>query len=401
MIPEDASTDQGVEFADDEDAADYAGLNQNEFSDAVLWGTDWTVETLLTQIARKSIEISPQFQRRDAWSRPAKSKFIESIILGLPIPQIVLAERKEKRGSYLILDGKQRLLSLAQYAGILSDSENNAFGLSGLEILTNLKRQKYRAMAGNPAFEPYLSSFHSHTIRAIVIRNWPNVSFLHLVFQRLNTGSLKLSPQELRQAVTPGPFLDFADSVALKSDLLHALLGLKAADSRMRDTELLVRYISFQLRLSNYRGRMKDFIDESCAYFNTNWLEYADNIEVVCKNFEGSISLLFDVFGENLVSRRKGSPQFNRSIFDALSYYTSQAGVPELMREHREAVKIAYNNVTEDLDFQAAVESDTAGLPHTYDRLRIWGIALGTAIGKPVKVPTAVKDGENFVKIEP
>lgn len=182
---------EDVEFAEDDDLGDYSELNQNSFSQAVLWGTDWTVDTLLNQIERKNIDISPQFQRRDAWTRQAKSRFIESVILGLPIPQIVLAERKQQRGTYLILDGKQRLLSLAQYAGIMKDSKNNSFSLSGLEILDDLKGVGLKRLRASPGLESYATSFGSHTIRAIVIRNWPSIGFLHLVFQRLNTGSLK------------------------------------------------------------------------------------------------------------------------------------------------------------------------------------------------------------------
>ena len=79
------------------------------FSDAVLHSSDWTVETLFSQLKRKNIDINPRFQRRDAWDSGKKSRFIESIILGLPIPQIVLAERKGERGRYIVLDGKQRL----------------------------------------------------------------------------------------------------------------------------------------------------------------------------------------------------------------------------------------------------------------------------------------------------
>src|SRR5476651_6598 len=82
--------------------------NRLTFSQAVVWGTDWTTETILSQLKRGNIELNPAFQRRDAWGRAGKSKFIESLILGLPIPQIILAESKEKRGTFIVIDGKQR-----------------------------------------------------------------------------------------------------------------------------------------------------------------------------------------------------------------------------------------------------------------------------------------------------
>ncbi|MGN6930399.1 DUF262 domain-containing protein, partial [Neisseria sp. P0015.S010] len=76
---------------------------------------DWTTETIIRQIEKGNIILNPDFQRRDAWNKKKKSQFIESLILGLPIPQIVLAESKDQKGKYIVLDGKQRLLSLRQF----------------------------------------------------------------------------------------------------------------------------------------------------------------------------------------------------------------------------------------------------------------------------------------------
>src|SRR5699024_7772964 len=98
------------QFIEDEDQReteeDIVGLDQALFSSAVVSGNDWTTETLINQINKGNILLNPDFQRRDAWDKKRKSRFIESLILGLPIPQIVLAESKERRGSYIVLDGK-------------------------------------------------------------------------------------------------------------------------------------------------------------------------------------------------------------------------------------------------------------------------------------------------------
>ncbi len=96
---------------------------------AVVFGTDWTAATLIDQLRRGNIKLDPIFQRRDAWNPERKSRFIESIVLGLPVPQIVLAEDKSDRGSFLVIDGKQRLLSLQQFAGITNDPTQSALAL--------------------------------------------------------------------------------------------------------------------------------------------------------------------------------------------------------------------------------------------------------------------------------
>ncbi|MGZ8225662.1 MAG: DUF262 domain-containing protein [Methylococcaceae bacterium] len=95
-----------------ENEEDIGNLDQNLFSPAGVSGNDWTTETIISQIKKGNIQLNPDFQRRDAWDKSRKSRFIESLILGLPVPQIVLAESKERRGAYIVLDGKQRLLSI-------------------------------------------------------------------------------------------------------------------------------------------------------------------------------------------------------------------------------------------------------------------------------------------------
>ena len=82
-----------IEFIEEDDA-ELESSQVAKFSQAVLYSTDWTVETIIAQLERGNIDLNPRFQRRDAWSLKGKSRFIESVILGLPIPQIVLAEKK-------------------------------------------------------------------------------------------------------------------------------------------------------------------------------------------------------------------------------------------------------------------------------------------------------------------
>jgi hypothetical protein len=200
-----------VNFADDQEDDLDATPAPDRFRDAVLYGTDWTVRTLLQQIEQGNIDLSPDFQRRDAWSARNKSRFIESVALQLPIPQIVLAERKEQRGTYLVLDGKQRLLTLAQFAGDLPDDhplwdeskKASALRLSGLRVLTDLNGKTYRDVTALADLAQIRTQFDNHTIRSALIRNWPDEDYLYEVFIRLNTGSARLSPQELRCAA-PG-----------------------------------------------------------------------------------------------------------------------------------------------------------------------------------------------------
>src|SRR5262252_5350782 len=129
-----------LEFEDESDDQDVAEQLAPRAVAAVVSGTDWTTETIVSQLKRGNIQLNPRFQRRDAWKRDRKSRFIESLIVGLPIPQIALAESKQDRGKFIVLDGKQRLLAILQFWG-LGDGANNAYALSGLTLRGDLKQK--------------------------------------------------------------------------------------------------------------------------------------------------------------------------------------------------------------------------------------------------------------------
>lgn len=148
-------------FDDDKDDEVDQKQDPNLFSSAVLWSTDWTVKTIIQQIEDRNIDLNPNFQRRDAWSSKTKNRYLESVALQIPIPQIVLAEKSEQRGTYIVLDGKQRLLTLAQFAADLDSDhparlvskKQNSIKLSGLEILTDLNGKTYDDIAADPSLK--------------------------------------------------------------------------------------------------------------------------------------------------------------------------------------------------------------------------------------------------------
>ena len=72
-------------------------IDLSRFNQAVIWGTDWTTETIAGQLKKGNIDLNPSFQRRDAWSEQEKSKLIESLMLGFPVPPIILAENKDRK----------------------------------------------------------------------------------------------------------------------------------------------------------------------------------------------------------------------------------------------------------------------------------------------------------------
>eukprot|EP00759_Apiculatamorpha_spiralis_P047630 PhF_6_TR43185/c0_g1_i1/m.66180 len=133
-----------------EDAGDL-DLQPDWFVGPTLWGTDWTAETVISQLTRGNINLNPRYQRRNAWTPARKSLFIESLILGLPIPQIILAEERGQRGRFIVIDGKQRLLAIRQFASAADDAVFPQLKLSGLTDRTELNGVTYDRLRTDPA----------------------------------------------------------------------------------------------------------------------------------------------------------------------------------------------------------------------------------------------------------
>lgn len=375
-----------LEFDDEADDEDVSEELKPGAVAAVVSGTDWTTETIVSQLKRGNIQMNPRFQRRDAWKPDRKSRFIESLIVGLPIPQIVLAESKAERGKFIVLDGKQRLLSILQFWG-LGEGGRNAFRLSGLTLRPDLSRKSFTDLSRRPELEADYNALCNQPIRTVVIKSWRDTDFLHTVFLRLNTGSVTLSPQELRQALLPGPFSDYIDETAGESLGLRRVLRRSSPDPRMRDTEILARFLAFRFFADRYPGRMKAFLDDTFESFNADWSRYGPLTVAAVSEFEAGVESLLSVFGQEL-ARKPGSAQFNRAIFDALIYYQSLAPIREALAGKDEEVVAAYNSLfAQGSSFAEAIESDTAGAPNTLARLRIWADVLSTVSATAVQPP--------------
>jgi hypothetical protein len=261
------SIDIEDQYSSDE-LEDYIDDIKEENYDVVVSPSDWTVETILNLIKKDKIDINPKFQRREAWKDDRKSYFIESIFLGLPIPQIILAEFEHK---YIVVDGRQRLLSLLQFTS--NDSVFHKLKLKNLTKLSNLNGYSYEDLKCNILLSKYTEIFDNMTIRTIVLKKWKEV-VLYDMFLRINQGSVSLSPQELRQALLPGAFTDFIQDASAENKYLPEILNNSGPDPRMRDAELLLRFYAVNNFLNtDYNGNLKKLLDKTCSNYNKQWEE--------------------------------------------------------------------------------------------------------------------------------
>jgi Protein of unknown function DUF262 len=358
-----------------EDDLDATGLQR--LSEAVVSGSDWTTETILRQLERGNIVLDPDFQRRDAWRRARKSRFIESLILSLPIPQLVLAENKLRKGTFLVIDGKQRLLTLRQFASAAGDSEYPQLRLEGLQVRRDLNGHSLESLRATVARAEDVTVFENQTIRTVVIKNWPNDSVLYLIFLRLNTGSVQLSPQELRRALHPGPFMKFADEAASKMRGLQRILRISKPDFRMRDVELLIRQLAFRTYLPEYRGNLKAFLDFVCDALNSAWATQERVLRSQADDVDKAISATYEIFGDEAFRKWNGSKyerRFNRAIYDVMTFYFAITEIRDAAARHHKALEEDFRVLCENPDFVKSIEVTTKSISATVLRLNLWGM---------------------------
>ncbi|WP_420265187.1 DUF262 domain-containing protein [Candidatus Magnetominusculus dajiuhuensis] len=401
---------------DDENQDDVKLRDVFENAKAVLWATDWTVDTILTQIKRGNIDMNPKFQRRDAWDQNRKSKYIESLILGLPVPQIILAEKKgkNKKTYYIVIDGKQRLLTLIQFCLTTQYlSETGEFKEDDFDPIKPLKLKNidikelngltYSDLISKPELYGYRTDFDNQSIRTTIIRSWPNEDFLYRVFYRLNTGSLPLSPQELRQALHPGRFLDYIDEFTNKSTIFRSLFNIKKPDRRMRDIELSIRFIAFKYYLADYKSDLKKHLDYVCKDLNDKWIYGENKIVNQLKELENAIEFTYKIFGKNKAFKRiDNRGTINKAVYDIMVYYFSEYDIRKYIteRKSKDAVVKEFNRLCEeDETFIGSIESSTKSTRSIVERISIWGKSLSKILNISLDIPM-IAEGSAGSKIE-
>lgn len=378
-----------VNQSENEAEEDIQDIEHLSFNDLAVTGTDWTVETLVNQIKKGNIQLDPSFQRRDAWNQKVKSRFIESLFLGLPIPQIILAEQKNKKGKFIVIDGKQRLLSLQQF--VLPSQNEKPLRLTGLEILSQFNRLSYSDVENGLYFNE-IDAFNNQTIRTVVIKNWKSVEVLYLLFLRLNTGSIKLSPQELRQALYPGAFISFVNKESSGNKKLQRMLNIKKADFRMRDVEILIRYYAFAFYASDYSGSMQGFLDATCEKLNKSFEMRQEEINKALVAFNTAVDLTYKVFSEASAFKKyngeKYEDKYNRAVIDVMLYYFSQLTDNDIDSRQSSEIRSAFEHLcTSDSSFLSAIESTTKSLSSVHYRFKKWGECLSAITNTTLIIP--------------
>jgi len=347
-------------------------VNPISFKEAVVLNADWTIETINLQIKKGNIDLQPGFQRRVAWDVIRKSRLLESIIVGMPVPNIVLAENKDHRGRFIVIDGKQRLVSISEFL-------EGKYKLKGLDIRKDLNDRLFSDLPIED--REYLENA---TLRSTLIRNWNDENFLYAIFFRLNSGSLPLSPQELRKALIGGNLLDAIERYLLTSAPFKTVFG-DVLDKRMRDSELVLRFLAFDKALEDYQGDFKNFLDTTTRYFEADWKVREAQAAESFGRLNSALTITYAIFGHDAFKKWLGDRYervINRALFDCIARFFADSAVVQASAGKDAEIIEAFKKLCLDRDFRDAIEKTTKTVQATFYRIDRWGSDLAACIGK-------------------
>lgn len=326
---------------------------------------DKSVSDIVRMIEDKDIRLDPDYQRNYVWDNKKASMLIESIILNVPIPVIYVSQ--EEDDSWSVIDGLQRLSSLKRFF-------DGKFKLSGLEILSDLNKSDITTL--NPKA---LRMLKNGLLRVIMITHDSNEEIKYDVFMRLNTGSVHLTEQELRNCLYRGTLNKFLKEVVQNQKWL-ALMGLKEPHKRMADREMVLRFLAIWKNwdnengvLNGYKGRMKSFLN---AFMNDHKEIKGQEANEWKRQFEVTVEKVYQVYGEYAFKRQgldgMREKTINRAIIDVIMLSATQHSMDELMANRDRIAKRFLEMTNNDVEFRNSIKIGTSDTKVITSRLSTW-----------------------------
>ena len=312
--------------------------------------TDYSVEFLTDKVRTEEYYV-PEYQREMVWHEPVQSRFIESVLIGLPIPFVFLWQDDE--GCMEIVDGSQRMRTLRRFT-------DNELTLSNLELLPNVNGFRFQDLS-----EARQRKFNARTLRGIVLENATTTATRTEMFARINTGGRSANDAEIRRGSLPGAFTDLVIECAQYA-LLEQLtpISQRLINGRERE-ELVVRFFTFlesydvtASDLPNWKDRPREYIFEFVHMANTRAAQEPDYIPRLRNEFERTIQFISLAFPHGFLKSPNGK-QVPRARYEAIAV---GSGLALRSRPALNDPPIDIVTWTDDDEFRRVTTSDAANV---------------------------------------
>lgn len=278
------------------------------------YGADYPVDGLVKRINNDSIYI-PKFQRGYVWNLKQASRFIESLLLGLPVPGIFLSKEQGGTQKLLVIDGQQRLRTIQYFYNGFFEPDKKEFSLKGLSSSEQEEPPSlFEGKTYNSLSDEDRRKLDDSIIPATIVKQDEpsnDDSSIYEIFERLNSGGTKLAPQEIRACIYHGEFNGLLAEINNNPDW-RSICGTLDADSRMKDQELILRFLALYFEGDKYKKPMKGFLNN---FMKENRQLKVYTSEEINKVFSETIKIAKECLGEKAFRPKRG---LNAAVFDAV-----------------------------------------------------------------------------------
>ncbi len=325
---------------------------------------DFSVRNLVDDISADKLLLKLEFQRAYVWDETKASRLIESLLMNVPIPVCYFAE--ETDGTFEVIDGQQRLKSIWKF--IANDADDERLVLRGLTVLKELNGKTFSELSQRDQ-----RRVETRTIRCIVITEDSHQDIKFDVFERLNTGSVRLSDQELRNCIYRGAFNDLLRETARDESFRRILQG--QLTKRMDDAELVLRFVALSDRLQAYKPALRQFLNE----YMRDHRGGGGRVDELTDAFRRVAETAEAVFGNDAFRRidreDAAGRTINKALFDcvALSFYLADQ---DAIREQKDQVRTQLLELLRDEEFEGLIGRATADRSRMFGRVRAFSERL-------------------------
>lgn len=315
---------------------------------------DYTLEGLVVKWSKEEIK-KEGFQRKYVWPIERASKLIESFLIGLPVPPVYLYEDVDS-GAKLIVDGHQRLRSIVYFfSGWFGDAEEMKpkdivpFKLTGLHEDSPYLGETYQSL--EQSRPDVILRFKDAVLRSFIMKQVQpeDDTSMFEIFSRFNTGGMPLMPQEIRNCVATGEFNELLKTLN-QNNAWRQIMGTQGEDKRMRDVELILRFLALTYTNTVYTKPMKNFLNKFMRRHR-----HLNRPQTFQASFETTAESVLRCLGSKPFHIKRG---LNAAVFDSV-FHAFAVNIEEAQDCNAQLMQTKYQNLLADDDFQKMTSSAT------------------------------------------
>ena len=297
--------------------------------------------------------IIPAFQRNKVWSKQQMSKFIESLVLNIPIPPIYVTQ--DQNGTYIVIDGLQRISAIVDFF-------QNKYSLIGMSVLKEYNGFLYEQLPPH-----IITRIEDRALLLYALKSTIPLPVIYDIFHRINSNGTQLTRQEVRNGIFLGKSTELLKELSESQEFKNATQG-GISSLRMKDREAILRYLAFSIfnYESDYQGNLDDFLGKTMRYINR-----ANDQEIarMKEDFLRIMRYTNDFFGENSfrLPTLNSRGRINIAMFETICIFISKVEDNYPMN-NRERIIQNYSNLVTDEDYISAVSSSTGSIKNVRTR---------------------------------